>query len=368
MSVIHEHPARIHHQSANATGVYGLTQDDFGQLFTGKDEDHLQQVICDLKNNIMNTSNNEMQANGIELLHNMALRNDNVGYQAEKTLVELFKQPDESEHNLAISQQITQTSLQLVTMKQSRVTDMLNNANRLTRPSAILYMAGCSPAVSCETKENIISIIKKGDAEETAATFWDRGRLVTDEELLIAGERISAQYQYPDISINAPLALLHGDKTNQLIDILKEKLKHKIMCDVEFFPVNTGMHWVLTAIYPDPDGNKKMAVFSSMPLSKETKNHFIECSSFISKSTNITIIDNNLQQYVPNGCGLFVDSAMQHICRHRKEKNQDIANALQEFSADMGQKTAEDLTQFNLICRKKLLADRYLAHNRPDQA
>ncbi len=368
--------------------LYGLTQEEFAQLLADTEATgncaSLSNTLAGLQKHINDTGSEVIRTNCIELLHNIALRNDIYGYQAEKILVDLFTQPDNSAVNITISEQIAAASLQLVTRKEKLdATYLFSGAARLKKTSALLYMAGSHPTASMEIKEEIIKTINTPESTETAAGLWNKGRFITHEELYESGKKMEAKYE--NISVNAPMEFTYPKaQGNKLTEILREKYRQnplaKLKQVAELFTINTVVtqeneqsesvrtkeHWTLAALYREPlTGAIKMAVFSSLRLDTDDKTRFTDSIEDLSGSReNITFIDDNLQDYTPNACGCFTDSAAEYIGQ-RYQQNKDIAGILREFAADMKRRSQESLEQFNISSRSRLLAETYLNHNKP---
>ncbi|VDY40244.1 deubiquitinase cytoplasmic protein [Salmonella enterica subsp. enterica serovar Daytona] len=113
----------------------------------------------------------------------------------------------------------------------------------------------------------------------------------------------------PLLSVNYPIGLIHPTtKENILSTQLLEKIAQSGLSHNEVFLVNTGDHWLLCLFYKLAEKIKCLIFNTYYDLNENTKQEIIEAAKIagISESDEVNFIEMNLQNNVPNGCGLFL--------------------------------------------------------------
>ncbi|GAB1441158.1 SPI-2 type III secretion system effector deubiquitinase SseL [Providencia sp.] len=329
--------------------ISGLTIEQFNGLFEKK--------IATETFNLLARSAGDGNLNSIDLLHNIALRQDSEGRKAENILFDLFsgKLPGKK----GIDKEIQKTS--------KVIYQSTHHKEAFIKPSKLLYIIG-SAIENQAAKLDIINLIKacfpkelpSGSPEELNP--WSPSRMTMSEEINSAIDDINDLSE--DITINHALGLyatqdLQQRNNNQLIDIIAEKIINKNFNQYELIPVNTHEHWILLMAYKDPSSKKmKALVFNSFhPLNSDVREELIEVTKFMGvNNPDVIFIEGNLQTHVPNGCGLFVIEAIKQIVENHQT---DPVATLQTFHRDFVKQTKEEQEQFNRQRRQQLFSTYY---------
>ncbi|OSN06416.1 hypothetical protein AU512_15140 [Lonsdalea iberica] len=307
---------------------------------------------------LLGQSATEGNLDSIDILFNLALRSDDIGNQSEKILFDLFS--GETKGKKGIDKDIQQASLNLyytaIKAKEKNNIDM----EKLYSPSGLLYMAGSAMPSKIQRQEAsdlFTSVFSSQSSEEQfdESDVWCSNRMVNTDELYAAIKNMHND----DVSINFPISLSHAvDNINSLSEQLAEMMTTPHFLDkTELFPINTGEHWVLFGLYKDKsDGNIKGFVFNStIELREDVKEKFNSAADLagVYSEKNLTFINGNMQENVPNGCGVFV--AVLAGCLSTQPRL-DPLDVLMNFIKEFNGWPAYDQAIFNIESRRQMYA------------
>jgi len=341
MAVISSSPIQIRKEP-----ICSLSPQCFDALFNDNIDFTLLELLGD------SAASGEL--NSIDALLNIALRKDPSGEKAENILYDLFsgKQPT-SEKVVNEIQEACKVLSQLPISKE-----------KFSKPSKLLYIIGSIPNEPNLTSQFINKEHLKPDRyplEET--NLFSLERMTTNDEIDPVNKNTEI---LPDnVTVNCAIGLTQGE-ANLLGEIIEEKIKSGIPSNqLELFPLNVNNnHWILFALYPatrqqTPSNNVvKCAIFNSYDnLSDDIRKEiaFAAEKAGVDKK-DITYIEGNIQQNVPNGCGLFVLEAIKQLTENQQ---QSPVKTLEEFHEDFAKKTAEEQAQFNIQSRRQLFSAYY---------
>lgn len=337
----------------DAASCYQLNINQFNSLFT---EEIAVGTIESLSKSAA-----DGHLDSIDMLHNLALRQDTIGKRAENTLFDLFS--GKTPGKMGVDRDIQQASLALYQTACSDKNRGNDDMHKLYSPSKLLYMAGS--AVTGATQKQNLSLLFMGNQcaqsqyEQTAEQdLWSSNRMLTTDDIDAAMRNLTQQAD--NLSINFPIGLVHPDSNENILDAqIEGKISNPLfLAKPEYFPVNTGNHWVLFGLYQDKDRagmqTTKAIVFNSAgELDSDTKNKLSHAANIAGAADdrNITFVEQNIQDNVPNGCGIFVIKAMSSLV---KNPNQDPVNTLKTFVEDFAQSSVEKQTTLNTQFRRQL--------------
>ncbi|MGG4661751.1 ElaD/SseL family deubiquitinase [Providencia vermicola] len=294
----------------------------------------------------------------IDLLHNLALRSDELGHKAENILFDIFSGKIEGKEGIDL--EIQKTSEKLYQLyKDGKIKNHLDNSKLKTR-SKLLYIIG-STIEKLANKLDLTTLFIKN--EPTGSTLWDPNRMTTSDEIDSANKNTKTLPN--NVTVNCSLGLTQSGN-NLLGEIIEEKRKNDAPFNqLELFPLNVNNnHWILFALYPAtsqhiPLNNTiKCAVFNSYnKLSDDIRREIVLAAEKIDiAEKDITYIEGNIQQNVPNGCGLFVLEAIKQLTENHQ---QSPIETLERFHKNFAKKTTEEQEQFNIRSRRQLFSNYY---------
>lgn len=303
-------------------------------------------------------SASEGDLNSIDLLHNIALRQDSEGRKAENILFDLFsgKLPAKQ----GVDKEIQKTSKKLYQLYLDGKIKKHLNGSKLTTPSKLLYIIG-STIEKYINKLGLTKLLMKNEPAES--TLWDNDRMTTNDEIDSVNKDNPPLLS--NVTINASIGLTQlGNPL--LAEIIEQKiLDNKGLNQYELFPINIhNNHWILFVLYPavpqHQSANHKMkcAIFNSYDnVNADIREEITQAANkagVINK--DITYIEGNIQQHVPNGCGLFVIEAMKQLIKNHQ---QDPVKTLNKFHQDFSRKTIIEQERFNIQSRRQLYSTYY---------
>jgi len=334
------------------TGCYSHYQIDAEQ-FNNLFEDYVDIKTLDL----LGKSAADGNLDCIDMLHNLALRHDYVGKISESILFDLFSGKVKGKNG--IDEEIQQASLKLY--ETACAVKGKNNAdmNKLYSPSKLLYIAG-SAMKNATQKQDVSNIFRERDRSQSLHKLFDDADLWSNDRMLMSDEISNAMngliLNTDKFSLNYPLGLIEPvSKSNMLSEQIVEKIQLSNFPDkTEVFPINTGDHWVLFALYKDEtDSNTKCVVFNSLSgLNEDARNNLIDSAKIAGVSEEyIKFINGDMQRNVPNGCGVFVVKVAELLSNIPERNPVDIIN---DFIEDFSKSSAEDQMSFNIQNRRQL--------------
>jgi|GEM_PF-3110549 len=295
----------------------------------------------------------------IDLLHNLALRRDELGHKAENILFDIFSGKIKGKEDIAL--EIQKTSKKLYQRhREGKIKNYLDDS-KLKMPSKLLYIIA-STIEKLADKLGLTALFMKG--EPTGSTLWEPNRMTTSDEIDSANKNTKTLPN--NVTVNCSLGLTQSGN-NLLGEIIEEKINNGIhLKQFELFPLNVNNnHWILFALYPvtsqqAPPNNKiKCAVFNSYyNLSDDIRREIALAAekAGVTEEKDITYIEGNIQQNVPNGCGLFVLEAIKQLTENLQ---QSPIETLESFHKDFAKKTTEEQAQFNIQNRRQLFSTYY---------
>ncbi|MBQ0530617.1 ElaD/SseL family deubiquitinase [Providencia rettgeri] len=329
-------PTQAHYMS-------GLTIEQFNGLF---EKNISPEALASLAES---AGNGNLES--IDLLHNIALRQDNEGRKAENILFDLFsgKLPAKK----GIDKEIQETSKKLYQLHLNTKIKKHLKDSKLTTPSKLLYIVG-SAIEKVIDKISLTKLLMKNEPAES--TLWDNNRMTTSDEIDASNKNNPTLPS--NMTINCSIGLMQNGY-NLLADVIEQKiLNNKTLDKCELFPININEnHWVLAVFYqPEHKQDMKCVVFNSYQnVSPEITNEIAkaaEKAGIIEK--DITYIEGNIQQQVPNGCGLFVVEAIKQLTENTQ---QDPYDTLKEFQESFIKKTMAEQKEFNIQNRRQLYSN-----------
>lgn len=300
----------------------------------------------------------------IELLNNLALRPDESGRLAEKYLFDMFCGTIPTDYKSGVVQDIQDSALVLyqlsVNNKMANNTDM----HKLHTPSKLLYMAGAA----ADTGERLsLSRIfaQRHDAysqyeQVDDIDLWNPARMLSTDEVNAAIKSYTRLYNTPEV--NFPIGLIHPDShENMLSQQISDQSRHDPFLEQpEFFPVNTGEHWVTFGLYKSDNGQPKAVICNTWdPLSPETKQQLSDAAYLagVTDSGNILFLEQNIQEHIPNGCGILTVEAMRRLMENNFRTPDEV---LENFLASFTQTPIAEQERYNLENRYRIYAETYL--------
>ncbi|HCM1916053.1 TPA: SPI-2 type III secretion system effector deubiquitinase SseL [Salmonella enterica subsp. salamae serovar 28:r:e,n,z15] len=293
--------------------------------------------------------------NCIDLVCNLALRNDDLGHRVEKFLFDLFS--GKTSGSSDIDKKINQACLVLHQIANNDITRNNTEWKKLHAPSRLLYMAGSAttdPSKKIEIAHKIMGDQFAQTAQEQVGVenLWCSARMLSSDELAAATQ--SLVQESPLLSVNYPIGLIHPTtKENILNTQLLEKIAQSGLSDNEVFLINTGSHWIICLFYKLTEKIKCLIFNSCHDLNENTKQEIIEAAKIagISENDEVNFIEMNLQNNVPNGCGLFCYHTIQLLSNAGQN---DPATTLREFAEKFLTLSVEEQTLFNTQTRRQI--------------
>ncbi|EBI1688370.1 SPI-2 type III secretion system effector deubiquitinase SseL [Salmonella enterica] len=327
--------------------LYRLSIPQFHSLYTEEVSDEALTLLFSAVEN--------GDQNCIDLLCNLALRNDDLGHRVEKFLFDLFsgKRTGSSD----IDKKINQACLVLHQIANNDITKDNTEWKKLHAPSRLLYMAG-SATTDLSKKIGIAHKIMgdqfaQTDQEQVGVeNLWCGARMLSSDELAAATQGLVQES--PLLSVNYPIGLIHPTtKENILSTQLLEKIAQSGLSHNEVFLVNTGDHWLLCLFYKLAEKIKCLIFNTYYDLNENTKQEIIEAAKIagISESDEVNFIEMNLQNNVPNGCGLFCYHTIQLLSNAGQN---DPATTLREFAENFLTLSVEEQALFNTQTRQQI--------------
>lgn len=260
----------------------------------------------------------------IEFLYNIALQESGLEKKAENALFDIFSL--QTVGKVDVDKKIQQMGLQLYQTFQNKL-DKFNTASKLS------YIAGSAIENASDKQHFSSSLFGEDD-------IWWSNRLINSDELISGMQSVLKNPER--FSLNYPMALEHLD--TQISQ--KAALWRKTEC----FAIHHNNHWVLFALYKH-DNKAQAVVFNSWnSLNNETR-EMLEDAAKIAKAESINYVEGNLQEHVPNGCGLFVIKAVEKISEYPDE---DPLIVLDDMANIFLTHSKEEQEKFNLVARRQL--------------
>lgn len=336
-------PTQAHYMS-------GLTIEQFNGLF---EKNISPEALASLAE-----SAGDGNLNSIDLLHNIALRQDSAGKNAENILFDLFSGKRSAVKG--IDKEIQKTSQVLYQSQHHREV--------FKHPSKLLYIIG-STLEKLDDKIELTNLFVQNlpPVLGNESNLWGNNRMITCDEIDSSNKNNPTLPS--NMMVNSPIGLIQsGD--NLLAEIIEQKAPESVkLKQFELFPINVNdNHWVLFVLYQaDPihqpaDNNqsannkRKCILFNSYDnVSTDIRKEItVAAKKADVAEEDITYIEGNIQQQVPNGCGLFVVEAIKQLTENTQ---QDPYDTLKEFQEIFIKKTMAEQKEFNIQNRRQLYSN-----------
>lgn len=327
---------------------YQISTAQFDNLFTDKVKIKTLDVL--------GKSAAEGNIDCIDMLHNLALRHDAVGKKAENILFDLFS--GKKQGKSGVEEEIKQASLKLYQTACNAKEVNNEDMKKFDAPSKLLYMAG-SAIENLTQRQDLSAIFRQRDTAQSPLEQFENLDFWSDHRMLMTDEINSAMGNVilnPDnFSLNFPIGLIEPTRNSNMLSeqIFEKTISGSLLNKPELFPINTGNHWILFALYNDGVEGNKCAVFNSFSdLNGNTKNSLIDSARIAGvPNENVEFINGDMQKNVPNGCGLFVIKAME-LLSHAPEKKP--VDSLKKFSDDFSKLSVQEQELFNIQTRRQM--------------
>lgn len=134
---------------------------------------------------------------------------------------------------------------------------------------------------------------------------------------------------------------------------LHEKVAQSGLSDNEVFLINTESHWIFCLFYKIAEKIKCLIFNTHHDLNQNTKQEIRAAAKIAgaSEEGDVNFIEIDLQNNVPNGCGLFCFQALQLLSA--TGQNDPVA-VLREYSENFLRLSVEEQTLFNTETRRKI--------------
>lgn len=327
--------------------LYRLSIPQFHSLYTGDVSDETLALLF--------SSVENGDQNCIDLLCNLALRNDNLGHRVEKFLFDLFSGKRSGSPD--IDKKINQACLVLHQIASNDITKNNTEWKKLHTSSRLLYMVG-SATTDLSKKIEIAHKIMGDQFAQTVQeqvgveNLWYSARMLSSDELAAATQCLVQES--PFLSVNYPIGLIHPTTEENILSTqLLEKIAQSGLSDNEVFLINTGNHWIICLFYKLAEKIKCLIFNSYHNLNENTKQEIIEAAKIvgISENEDIDFIEMNLQNNVPNGCGLFCYHTIQLLSNAGQD---DPATTLRDFAEKFLTLPVEEQILFNTQTRRQI--------------
>ncbi|WP_183059884.1 SPI-2 type III secretion system effector deubiquitinase SseL [Salmonella enterica] len=327
--------------------LYRLSIAQFHSLYTGDVSDETLALLFSAVEN--------GDQNCIDLLCNLALRNDDLGDRVEKFLFDLFSGKRSGSSD--IDKKINQACLVLHQIANNDITKNNTDWKKLHIPSRLLYMVG-SATTNLSKQIEIAHQIMGNQYAQTVHeqvgvdNLWCGARMLSSDELAAATPGLVQESSL--LSVNYPIGLIHPTtEENMLSTQLLEKIAQSGLSDNEVFLINTGNHWIICLFYKLAEKIKCLIFNSYHDLNQNTKQDIIEAAQIagISESDEVDFIEMHLQKNVPNGCGLFCYHVIQLLSNAGQN---DPVTILREFAENFLTLSVEEQILFNIKTRRQI--------------
>ncbi|EDN5136395.1 SPI-2 type III secretion system effector deubiquitinase SseL [Salmonella enterica] len=326
--------------------LYRLSTPQFQNLYSEEVSDEgLALLIREVENGDQNC---------IDLLCNLALRNDDLGHKVEKILFDLFSGKKHGSPD--IDKKINQACLMLYQTANNDIAKNNTDFKKLHIPSRLLYMAGsATPDFSkkLEIAHKILGdqIAQTEEEQVGVENLWCPARMVSSDELSRATQGMT---QGLSLSVHYPIGLIHPTTGENVLSAqLHEKVAQSGLSDNEVFLINTESHWIFCLFYKIAEKIKCLIFNTHHDLNQNTKQEIRAAAKIAgaSEEGDVNFIEIDLQNNVPNGCGLFCFQALQLLSA--TGQNDPVA-VLREYSENFLRLSVEEQTLFNTETRRKI--------------
>lgn len=312
----------------------------------------------------LKTSALQGDARSIELLNNLALRSDNSGKLAEKYLFDIFCGTIAIDNQSTVIKDIQGSALMLY---QLSVNDKMKNntdMQKLRSPSKLLYMAGAS--ANADDRLSLSRLFAQNHRAYSQheqfdnIDIWSPARMLSTDEINAATRCYTRQYHSPEI--NFPIGLIHPDSQENILSqqIIDQSRNDSFLEQPEFFPVNTGEHWITFGLYQSEDAQTQAVICNTGTLlSPQVKQLLIDSAMLagVPDPEHIVFLENDIQDYFPNGCGLLTVEALKQLMENNFQSPVEV---LEHFLSSFTQVSVAEQERYNLENRYRIYGETYL--------
>lgn len=303
----------------------------------------------------------------LDILLQIALRNDEQGAKAEQQLFDLYcnKVPSFA----GVSQQIAESALALYLLYGEKQTDDNAAIAKMTSPSRLLYLAGAAGHMG--QKQDIANRLERDShgISNDDGTFdndlWHPARRLDSDE--IYQSLVANHAEHRASVINYPIGLKdpQGQRNLLMEQIEEQRQNPTFLAQPEIYPINTGNHWVVFGLYQTAAPAEKRCAFifdSANALTHDDKQQFIAAAQHagVESETQITFIQKNIQQHVSNGCGVFTVDAINTLL---EQSNPLPEVHLQNYLENFARYSREQQLDFNREKRSQIYERAFLSPN-----
>jgi len=274
----------------------------------------------------------------IDLLFQLALRNDASGTRAENALFDIFS--GKMKHTAHLASRLEELSYRLYLTCSHGGAGGMNGA-KFCSPSKLLYMAG-GGNIDLDTKKEISRLLTGHQQAQShhehleENDLWRPDRLLTTDEINARTKPL--QQAHGPVSINFPVPLVEPHSQQNLLQcLLLERIASGLSFQpLDLFPINTGNHWILFGIYKNQPSSDKLQAFvfnSHDDLDRDSREKLRDAAHSVA-AEDLIFLESNLQRHVPNGCGIFVSQAIISISEKQGENPvESLLGFVDEFSS-----------------------------------
>ncbi|EFQ7437699.1 type III secretion system effector deubiquitinase SseL [Salmonella enterica] len=331
----------------SVNSLYRLSIPQFESVYS---EEVSDEVLALLINEVENGNQH-----CIDLVCNLALRKDELGSKVEKTLFDLFsgRKPGQS----GIDKKINQACLTLYQLANNALTKNNTDWEKLHTASRLLYMAGSATTDLSKKLEIAHKVIgdqyAQTDQEQVGVeNLWCQARMLSSDELATATQNLVQESS--SLSMNYPFGFIHPTTGENVLNAqLLTKVAHSGLADNEAFLIHTKDHWLLCFFYKFAEKIKCLIFNSHHALEQNTKQAFMEAAKIagVLEEDDVAFIEKDLQNNVPNGCGVFCYHALQHLSTTGPS---DPVTALQAYCENFLTLPVEEQVLFNIYTRRQI--------------
>lgn len=227
-------------------------------------------------------------------------------------------------------------------------------------PAEILVMAGFEADADSQRCNDVVQEIKKQEMfcalieeREIDASLFGLTREISSGEVNSVSARLNRETQSTQFcdARKVTAEACEAGRVEQAILTSLQLSSGAITCanHERFIPLLMDDHWFLFGLTTNTAGEKSAVVFSSLETVKPHQRQYLSELAKVAgvPESNVSMITEDLQQNVPNACGLFVTRAMERIAEHSKERAHSASAALREFVTSFQNLSPEMQSLFN---------------------
>lgn len=297
----------------------------------------------------------------IDVLLNITLRKDEFGQKAENIIWDLYNKETCTSSGIDKDIENSCTTLYETVVKMK---DFSEKQFKTISPK-LLYITGNNAPLDLkiDIKNNVINQDKSKlfDPDED---IWKNNRMLYDNEINMINNTLTNDNNV----ISAPLPVYDGNDNDALATLLAGINPNPNNVTTipsgyinHFIPVNIAdhKHFILINLRITNRNEKPYAEttifnsYTSLPTkTKEYIKNIINKNIKIDHNNEIEVIERNIQDYMPNSCGVHIIEAMKHIINNDDTKP---GVALNNYINMISNLSIEEKQRFNAIKRREYL-------------